>query len=58
MVIGKPLIQSQAFPPPHAVRATFTAHGVPSVRKCSLFIQSNLRYFLAVFVLVLSRQRE
>ena len=27
---GSPLISSPGFPPPHTVRATFTAHGVPS----------------------------
>ncbi len=31
IVIGKPLILSLAFPPLHTVRATFTAHGVPSI---------------------------
>ena len=29
MAIGKPLILSPAFPPPHTVHAAFTAHGVP-----------------------------
>lgn len=33
IVIGKPLISSQAFPPLHTVHATFTAHGVPSVSR-------------------------
>lgn len=31
IVIGRPLILSQAFPPLHTVRASFPAHGVPSV---------------------------
>ena len=29
-VIGNPLMLSPGFPPPHTVRATFMAHGVPS----------------------------
>lgn len=30
MMIGNPLMLSPGFPPPHTVRAAFTAHGVPS----------------------------
>ena len=37
MLIGKTLILSPSFPPTHTVRATFTAHGVPS--KLILFNQ-------------------
>ena len=33
IVIGKPLISSQAFPPLHTGHATFTAHCVPSVSR-------------------------
>lgn len=39
MTIGKPLMLSLAFPPSHTVRATFTAHGVPS--SSSRFTSSN-----------------
>ena len=31
IAIGKTLILSPSFPPLHTVRATFTAHGVPSI---------------------------
>lgn len=30
IAIGNSLIQSRNFPPPHTVRATFTAYGAPS----------------------------
>ena len=30
IVIGKPLIQSRAFPPLNTVYTTFTVHGIPS----------------------------
>ncbi|PFT76164.1 glutamine ABC transporter permease, partial [Bacillus thuringiensis] len=30
MMIGKALMQSPPFPPPHTVRASFLAYGVPS----------------------------
>jgi hypothetical protein len=44
IAIGKRLILSPAFPPPHTVHATFTAHGVPSTLPMVTFMVLTALY--------------